>query len=83
MSAQKPATNMNIFGRLFLSRLHLGPITKNHFMLLLMIVFFESTRKSSALKYDSLKVLSAALSFGLTVFYGDSSLLSFSFHNLD
>ena len=67
-SAQKSDTSFNIFGGLFLSRVHLGPIPKSNFMLLLMIVYFESAQKSSALKADSLKSLSATLSFGLTVF---------------
>ena len=66
----------NVFRRLFLSRLHLGPIPKNKFMLLLMIRSFDSTIKSSVLKYESLKALSAALIFGLTIFGRASYLLS-------
>ena len=44
---------------------------------------FESTRNFSTLKYDSLKALSTALSFDLTVFDGDYSLLSFFFRNFE
>ena len=55
----------------------MGPIPKRGFIILLMIVLFESDRNSSALKYDPFKALSAELSFGLTVFDGASFLLSF------